>query len=238
VALLHGTPTTVDALEPLARALEGRHRVLVVHLPGYGKSPPLDGRYDLARARAAVEDALLGLGAVDAALVGFSGGAYRALDLALGGRLRPARVVSLAGFAALDEAEQAGFRQFAAALRSGVDLHAIAPQRFLSPAFAASHPDACAAVTAWLDATAPELLAQELDAFAEAPSLLPRLGALRAPLLARVGQLDVAVPPAKSEALGRAVPGALVEVVPEFGHALLLEDAEGTVASVSSFLAG
>lgn len=236
VAFLHGTPTTVDVFAPLVEALETTHRTLVVHLPGYGASAPLDGPYDLARARVAVEDALLQHDAAGAILIGFSGGAYRALDIAVAGRVRPARLVCLAGFASLDEAEAAGMRQFVAALRAGVDLRPIAPGRFLSAGFAAAHPEACAAVTRWVDATSPALLADELEAFNSAPPLLPRLGALAIPLLARTGELDVAAPPAKAEALARAVPGALLEIAPGAGHALLLEDTEATIASVRRFI--
>ena len=124
------------------------------------------------------------------------------------------------------------FRQFAVALRAGADLHPVAGPRFLSAGFAATHPEAVKQVEAWLDCVSPAVLANELDAFAAAPDLRAALASLTIPVVARVGALDVAMPPAKSEDIVRAVPNGRLEVVPGVGHALTLEDLDGTIASV------
>jgi len=137
----------------------------------------------------------------------------------------------------LAPAERDGFKQFAAALRQGVDLHGIAADRFLSPAFKATHPEAVRAVTSWLDASPPASLAAELEAFAAAPDLEAAVAALTIPVVARTGELDVACPPPKARAIvGAARKGAL-EIVPGAGHALMFEDLAGTTASVVRALA-
>ena len=66
--------------------------------------------------------------------------------------------------------------------------------------------------------------------------LSPLLPHIKAKVHARVGELDQACPVAKSEALVRGVPGAQLEVVAGRGHALLIEDADATIAWVVSRL--
>jgi 3-oxoadipate enol-lactonase len=148
------------------------------------------------------------------------------------GVLKVERVVSLGGLAELPAEAKAGFRGFAAALRAGQSLDGVATQRFLSPAFATEHPDACARVEGWMHATTPENLARELDAMADAPSLLEGLASFEGTLVARVGELDVAVPPALSEAMVSKARNGTLQVVPGVGHALLEEDRQGTLVAV------
>ncbi len=236
IVLLHGTPTAPAHLVPLARELAGSHRALVVHLPGYGKSPPLPAPYDVARCHTLVEQALAAQGVTEATLIGFSGGAWNGIALALRGTLRVTRLVALAGVAGFDPEHRAGFHGFAAALRAGQDLHPIAPGRFLSSAFAASHPDAVEGVKAWLDAIAPGNLADELDAIADAPDMRPRLGELAMPVLCRVGELDVATPVALSRTIADGVPHGTLQIVPGAGHALLYEDFDATLEAIRTFV--
>ena len=237
VVFLGGTPTTWDVLADVARAIAGTHEAIELSLPGYGASAPLAGRYTLEAAHAAVEQTLIEAGVRECALVGFSGGAYRALAIALRGAIRVTHLLSLAGLASLSAEEAAGFRGFAEALRAGAELKGIAAQRFLSPAFAAAHPEACVAVEGWLDAAPREVVAAELDAFAEAPDLTPALAGLRIPVAARVGTLDAAAPVQKSEAIVAACAGAALETVAGAGHALMFEDLAGTIASLRRLLA-
>jgi pimeloyl-ACP methyl ester carboxylesterase len=80
--------------------------------------------------------------------------------------------------------------------------------------------------------TSSDVLAAELDAIAALPDLRPHLSDRPAKLVARVGELDVAAPPELSEAMVGASSNARLEVVPQCGHLLLLEDREGTSASI------
>lgn len=234
VVMLHGTPSTVAYLDPLIEALAPTHRVLAAYLPGYGSSPRLVP-YSFEGARRSLEEALRDRGVTRGAVLGFSGGTYHALELALGGRFEATRLVGLGAFASLDPEERSGFTETAAALRAGIDLRPMLPARFLAPS-SAKDPARVAAVLSWLDAAPREVVADELDAFAACRDLLPDLARLRVPVLLRTGALDLPTPPAKAEAIARVVPDAVVEVVPECAHALLLEDREATVASVRRFL--
>ncbi len=236
VVLLHGMPTEPDHLVPLARALSGSHRTLLVHLPGYGKSPPLPAPYSVERCRELIEEALAAQGVDAATLIGFSGGAWHGIGLALRGKLRVEKLVSLGGLAGLDAEQQAAFHGFAAALRAGQDLRPVAPGQFLASDFAASHPEAVAGVTSWLDAIAPADLAAELDATADAPDQRPRLAELAMPILCRAGELDAAVPPQASRSIVEGVQHGTLQLVPGKGHALLYEDFDATVRAVREFV--
>jgi pimeloyl-ACP methyl ester carboxylesterase len=236
VVFLGGCPTAWDVLSVFAAAITTTHEAIEVALPGYGSSPPLPGRYTLEAAEASIAATLLAGGVKECAVVGFSGGAYRALSLALGRRIAVTRVFCLSGLAGLAPEEATGFRQFAAAVRAGQDLRPLAAPRFLSPAFAASHPEAVRAVGDWLSAASTEVIAGELEAFADAKDLAPSLGALQIPVIARVGSADAAAPVAKSEAIAKACPSGRLEVVDGAGHALMYEDVEGTLASMRRWL--
>jgi 3-oxoadipate enol-lactonase len=236
VVLLHGLPSTVADFDPLVAALAPDHRVLAVHLPGYGRSAALPAPYSLDAALAAIEDALLARGVARAAFVGFSSGSHRMFSLALRGRVAATHLVGLGAIAAFTADERAGFAGFATAIRGGFDAAPMFPGRFLSPASAAD-PARAAAVTAWLYAAPGGVIADELAAFAAAPDLLDGLRAIRVPTLLRTGALDVATPAAKAEAIARAIDGAALEIVPGVGHALLVEDAAATVAAVRRLLA-
>lgn len=237
VVFLGGCPSPWDIFAPLAAEISHSHRAVEVALPGYGPSTPLPGRYSLDAAHDALEATLLAAGANECAFVGFSAGAYRALAIACRGRIRVTHILALAGLAGLTAAEAEGFRASAAALRAGHDLREVAVARFLSPAFAAANPDALDMMERWLAAAPVEVMAGELEAFAEAEDLLPRLRSLRCRVIARAGSLDVAVPLAKSAAIAEACPGAAVELVAGAGHALPHEDPEGTADALKRLLA-
>jgi pimeloyl-ACP methyl ester carboxylesterase len=236
VLLLGGSPTPAEHLMPLAERLSHRRRVLLPDLPGYGRSPMPEGPYTLARAQTMLEDALAARGIDATAVVGLSLGAYRSFALARSARVRVTHVVSLGGFAGLDADVADGMRQLAAAVRSRAELGDLFVARMLSPAFAARHPAVAATVKTWLALLPPTGLAAELDATADAADLRPELATLRAPILARVGRLDVATPPAFTEAIARAAPRTTVQLVDDCGHLLLLEDAAATIDAVEAAL--
>jgi pimeloyl-ACP methyl ester carboxylesterase len=231
VVLLHGMPCPPQHLAPLQRALaEAGRRAILVELPGYGASAPLEGEYSMRRAQRAVEDTLLAAGVTEADFVGFSAGAYRALSIALDGRIRVGRVVTLGAMYGVEPAHRGLSLQMAAALEAGVDFGPMMAARLLSPAGAA-RPEALAEAATWMSAAPREVVAAEMRAMTCAEDLRTRLPALRARLRCRVGAEDAATPPAWSASIAALVPGATLEVVPGCGHALLIEDAPATIAA-------
>ena len=65
----------------------------------------------------------------------------------------------------------------------------------------------------------------------------PLLPKVKCPTLVVGGADDLMTPPALSHALGRAIPGSRVAVVPHAGHMVLLEQPEAVFGELSTFLA-
>lgn len=235
ILLLHGLPSPPADMLALGRRLRGR--ILVPHLPGYGLSRTVSGPHSVSLIENGLVRLLREREATDAAVVGYSMGAYRALSLALRTELRISAMVLLSGFASLSTDERAGLLAFAHALRGGVDLRDQAPPRFLAPSFA-SQPAQARAASAWLDLAAPEVMAEELEDAAVAPGLEGRLGELSCRVLVRTGELDLAVPVHHARALAASIRGAKLEIVPGVAHAQWIEDPNGTAAAVASFVDG
>ncbi|HEY0838980.1 MAG TPA: alpha/beta hydrolase [Vulgatibacter sp.] len=236
MVFLGGAPTVWDVFDPIARRITSDFEAIQVALPGYGPSPAPEGPYDLDAAHAAVERTLVDAGISSCALVGFSGGAYRALAIAARGRVRATHVYALAGFSRYPPEAAGALVATAARIREGLDLAALAPELFLSPRFA-SLQDKVDAVREWATAAPPALLAAELEAFAAAPDLGEALREAAFPVVARVGSADRSAPPALSESIVRACARASLEIVEDAGHALPIEDPEGTAASIRRMLA-
>lgn len=76
----------------------------------------------------------------------------------------------------------------------------------------------------WIDEAVASPYAQSVDAFCRSAQALiehdsaDRLGAIDAPTLVTVGELDLALPVRFSEELVRRIPGSRLKVIPEAGH--------------------
>ncbi|MFW6228546.1 MAG: alpha/beta fold hydrolase [Alkalispirochaeta sp.] len=232
VVLLHGA-NAVSCFDELVTALEPRYRVLVPELPGWGDSPPLPEGQGFDVTNAALREALREAGVTRAAVVGYSLGGWRALDLALSGDLEVRCVYLLSTFTASPSQElRERYRAYAELARSPADLRDAVRDLYLPPAYAAAHPDVHEEVTEWVNAIPRDVFARELDAVAELPDLKPRLPSITVPVVARVGALDIAAPAEWSRAIVEAVPHGRLEVVEGCGHVLLYEDRDATTASI------
>lgn len=207
--------------------------MILPDLPGYGASPAGEGVTTIDSTTDALERMLVARGVERPAIVGFSLGAYRALALALRPRLQVTKLVLLAGFAGLDSDVAAQFKSMADLVRSGVDLAPVALQRFLSPDPSSRN---AARVLDWMSACPRDMLAMELDAMSTISDLRDRLCEIEAPVVARVGSNDLATPPAWSQDVVTRCRAARLEHVPGVAHVLLVEDRDGTIASVRSAL--
>lgn len=232
---MHGAPNAPEHLRPLADRLAQSYRVLLVHLPGYGRSAPIEP-YAMEHSHALVEETLAARGVRDAHLVGFSGGAYRAFALAARGNLRARTVTSLAGAADFAEHEKKKLGQYVAMLRDAVDPAPLLVELMLSPR-GRENAASVADIASWARAIRPEHLARELEAFIAAPDLRPQLAMLDLPVLVRVGSIDAASPPERSRRIAESARHVWLEEVPGVGHALLREDFDCTAASVERHLA-
>lgn len=240
VLLLHGAPSSAEDFRPVVEAFGRHHRFLWPDLPGYGLSEPVEGRTSVARVQTVLEDAVLSLGIHELAIIGFSFGAYRALSLALNGRVKVTDLVLLSGQGAVPPEQGAVLRELAATLRtdpSGVDAARREwVQRMLTPESREQRPELARQVAGWLDLTRPPLLADELESQAEARDLLPHVGLLRARVTVRCGVRDTFVAPQQSEELCKRIRGAKLQRVPDAAHALLAEDPHRTLEAIDEAL--
>lgn len=240
VLLIHGCPGDLKTFDVLFDGLRATHRLIAPALPGYHASPALRP-YDFEQVKHDVQSLLRERGVERlAAIVGFSLGTYHALNLALAEGGAPPVVCALGGFAGLQPEEQQGLRQFAPFLRGrrsdDPELRQILAQRNLSAAHRERRPEDVRRVDAWLEATTPDVFADELEAISFAPDLHPRLGSADFQLFIRVGSEDVATPPAQARRMAAASSRASLEEVPGLGHAQLVEDPEGVLAWVRGAL--
>ncbi|MFW6328498.1 MAG: alpha/beta fold hydrolase [Alkalispirochaetaceae bacterium] len=232
VVLIHGA-NPVSYFDELLEALEARHRVIVPEMPGWGDSPPLPEGQSFEVTDRALLEQLEELGIRRAALLGYSLGGWRALDLALSGTLEVSSIYLLSTFTASPTGEiRQLYRNYADLARSGADLRPAVRELYLPPEYAAAHPDIHDEVTDWVNALPQSVFALELAAVAELRDLVPELPALEVPVTARVGAADIAAPEEWSRSIIDAVPNGRIEVVEGCGHVLLYEDRDATVASV------
>ncbi len=234
IVMLHGSPIPAQHLLPLAQSLSHSHRVLLPDLPGYGRSDPTDGD-PLVEGEKQLEAYLRELDVHTIDLVGFGLGAYRALRLALAGRLRVRRLVCASGFAGLTDDERRRNRTYADVLHCGGDLCDTIIQLGLSAAQRDADPALVERMRAWIHEVPVETWAAELVAMAHSEDLLPKVGKLEIPMLLVAGGDDRLVPPVKSEQIAACARQALVERLP-CGHLPLDEIPDRVMPRLRGFL--
>jgi pimeloyl-ACP methyl ester carboxylesterase len=237
VVLLHGTPSAPADFAPLIAALEPHRRVLVAHLPGYGRTPPDATPDSFAGVARRMERRLLDLGVTSADIVAFSGGAYKAVEMALRRRIAVSRMVLLAPVVGLDEEDRGAYRNIAAAVRSGAfDPRPTWLDRMASPGLRSRDADGAERILRWLDAAPLSTILDELVALSDAPDLRPKLATLTADVLVCSGSADAAVAPARAEDVARRIPHARFERIEGAGHALLVDVPERVIALIRDFV--
>lgn len=238
IVLIHGMPSAPEDFEPLVAMLASQRRVLVFHLPGYGRTPPDPEPRPLDAIVARIERQLLDVRITRADFLGFSAGAYKAVAIALRGRVSVPRLVLLAPMVGLDPEAAQGYRDVAMAARSGAfDPGPSWLDRMAAPGLAARDPAAAARVQGWLRAAPMSVICDELVAAADAVDLRPRLAELSCPTLVCAGTADNAVPVAWAEGVASQLRHCVFERIEGAGHALFLEAPDRTLRLVADFLA-
>jgi pimeloyl-ACP methyl ester carboxylesterase len=98
LVLMHGIGHRWQAWEPVLDRLAERHDVIAVDLPGFGKSPPLEGPYTVPVAVEACLKIFTALGIERPHLAGNSLGGMLALEAASAGHARSVTALAPAGF--------------------------------------------------------------------------------------------------------------------------------------------
>lgn len=245
--MLHGftgSATTWDFLRP---ALEDRHRLIAVDLPGHGRSssPSDPGRYSLDRLAVDLSSLLDSLEVERAAIMGYSMGGRAALRFAIAQPHRVTALILESTSPGLGDAEERDARVRSDALladaieRDGVEAFVSRWERL--PLWQSQR--------AMSDAGRKALRQQRLanNALGLANSLrgassganqdvLDSARGIAVPTLIIVGELDTKYVDAGRQ-IAEAIPDARLQIIDDCGHAVHLEKPDVFAASTGSFLA-
>jgi len=213
VVLSNSLGATRAMWDPQVPALAERFRLISYDSRGHGESPAPAGPYSLDDLVDDVVALLDRLGVQRAHVAGLSLGGMTALRLAA---REPARVDRLVALATSAKPDPQGFLDRAAAARSGgtAPLAPTVVSRWLTPAYAAEHPDLVARLEAMIVSADDEGYALCCEVVA-AVDLREDLGRITAPTLVVSGAEDPALPPPHQQAIAEGIAGAsLVSVSP------------------------
>jgi 3-oxoadipate enol-lactonase len=214
--------SSLDMWEPQSTALKDRFRVVRYDHRGHGRSPVPPGPYEMADLGEDVVRLLDRLDVAAAHLCGISLGAMAGMSLAGTHPDRVRRLVLCCTAARMPAPEAYGQR--AAAVRAN-GTAAIAPDivsRWVTPGFAAAHPEVVKRLQAMVAASPDEGYAACCQAIQrmDLRDLLPRISA---PTLLIAGAEDPATPPEHAELIAAKIPDARVEVLSPAAHLASIE---------------
>lgn len=236
LVLLHSLLSDRTSFEPLAARLKGERRLVLVNLPGFGKSPPAGaGLGGYADAVAGLFDELSLPPQTD--VLGNGLGGFVGLQLAVRHGARFDRVVLVGSAIAFPEAGRATFRTLAEKVEGEgmASVTAIAMRRMFPEAFIAANRDLVAGREAVFEAIDPAVFAAASRALA-AMNLDPDLARVRNRTPIVVGNEDQATPPALGRALANRLANADLVELPGLGHCPQIQDADAFVAALAPFL--
>jgi 3-oxoadipate enol-lactonase len=224
VVLSNSLGATRKMWEPQVPALAERFRVVTYDTRGHGASPAPEGPYtldDLVDDLVALLDAV---GAERAHVVGLSLGGMTAMRLAA---REPARVDRLAVLCTSAKVDPGPFLDRAATVRAG-GTAPVAPAiagRWLTPAYAAEHPELLARLEAMIAGADDQGYAACCEVVATM-DLREDLGRIPAPTLVISSAQDLALPPEHQRVIAEGIPGAELLLLDPGAHLGNLEQPE------------
>jgi 3-oxoadipate enol-lactonase len=232
--------TTLRMWDPQADALRDEHgvRVIAYDQLGHGASPMPDGPYSIAQLGEAALALMDALRLERASFAGISIGGMVGQWLAAHAPERIDRLVLLCTSAHLGDADP--WLERARTVRDAGTVEVIADtvaSRWVTPAYAESHPEAFEALRAMLAAAPVEGYAACCEALAEL-DLRAEAAAIRAPTLVLGGAQDAAIPPDHQERLAASIAGARLEVLDPGAHVVSVERAEAVTDLIADHLDG
>lgn len=235
VVLVHGYPLDGAMWSGVARLLSDRYRVLKLDLPGRGGtpsagSPGMESYADFV-------EAVIRQAGEPVGLAGFSMGGYVALALM---KRHPSEVRALALVDTRASADDDAGKAKRDEAIAKVEADGVAPiadamlGKLLAPS-SASKADLVERVRRIILRQRPETVAADLVAMKERPDSSASLREITVPTLVVVGDQDVLTPPADSQTMVDAVPGARLVTVPEAGHLTPVEQPKAVARALSEF---
>jgi 3-oxoadipate enol-lactonase len=221
VVLSNSLGATRGMWDPQAPALAERYRVVTYDTRGHGESPAPAGPYTLDDLVDDLVALLDEVGAERAHVAGLSLGGMIAMRLAI---REPHRVDRLAVLCTSARPDPQPFLDRAALVRSGgtAPLAPVVAGRWLTPPYAAEHPDLVARLEAMIAAADDEGYAACCEVVARL-DLRADLARITAPTLVVSGAEDPALPPEHQRVIADGIPGAELLTVSPGAHLANLE---------------
>jgi len=237
---VHGYPLSRGLWEPQIEALVDVARVLAPDLRGFGDSQPVPGPYSM---ELFADDLNAFLDALEidepAVICGLSMGGYVTFAFYRKYAHRVRGLVLTSTRAVPDSAEGKARRDQAAAeaMQAGVAsvVDGMIP-KLLAPQNLKNRPELVERASAIMSSASLQGVVGALNAMKDRPDSTPTLGRIAVPTLIVHGAEDSIVPLAEARQIADAIPGARLEVIPDAGHLLNIENPEAYNRVVRQFL--
>lgn len=237
IVLFHSLLADASSFERITGDLLATHRVIVLHLPGFGGSTRVDGGLEAVADRIGAAIAALALPQAPIFL-GNGYGGFVALMTAIRHPGIATRLVLADCGAAFSEPGRAAFRGMSAgAAAKGLEgIADVAMRRLFSPAFQAENAALTAQRRERFIAVDPQTFHNACAALASL-DLRGELSRVSVPVLVLVGEHDEATPPAMSEELAAGLPNARLQVLAGCAHVPQLQAPRQFMQAIESFIA-
>ena len=240
VVLIHGLGLNSHMWDWYADAFAGSYQVVTFDLLGHGESDKPTGPYRMAQFTDQVEALCTHLGLGPVALAGFSLGGIinRAVALAHPGRVQALAIVNsyhdrtdAQRDAVLQRVEQAREHGPSATVDAALE-------RWFTPDFAQARPEVLDEVRAWVVANDRQIYPHLYHLMATCDAdLVEAISQIRCPTLIIASEDDPGNTPDMAHAMGAAIPGARVEVIPGLRHMGLSERPDDYYRLIEPFFA-
>ncbi len=239
VTLAHSLATDLTLWDEVTAALEPLFTVLRYDARGHGQTSAPDEPYNFGQLVGDLIGLLDALKIKRTHFVGLSMGGMLGQHFALAAPERLDRLALVSSASRVPPEGKAMWDERVAVARAqGMQAHVEAMlARWFTAPWRAAHPAVMARIGALIAATSVAGFAGWGAAICTL-DVTAQLGAVRAPTLVMVGADDPGTPPAASQAIATAIPGARLEIVPHASHQLVIEQAETFDRLLLDFLAG
>ena len=237
IVLFHSLLADASSFERITPALLETHRVILLHLPGFGGSERVEGTLEAVADRVAGAIAALAL-SLPPIFLGNGYGGFVALMTAIRYPRIAGRLVLADCGAAFSEPGRAAFRGMSAgaAAKGLAGISDVAMRRLFAPDFQDANPQLIEERRARFVAVDPQTFHNACAALAVL-DMRDQLASVTVPVLVLVGEHDEATPPPMSRELAAGLPDARLQVLNGCAHVPQLQAPEQFMEAIRDFIA-